>query len=202
MADDFDLDGWLDDYQPLVTEARVVQKASLVAKHARLDQAYMVARTNAGDVMHDPAIAEAERALLDCEDELAASEKVFTFQSTGHEAWQTLKRKHPPSAEDRDADTDVCMETFAPAAIALFSHDPKITQTQAETMQRKLPPGEFAKVYRAVLEANGEVLGAPKSVLAALTARMRKRGDYSTTEPPTESPGDDSSATLADRSPE
>jgi hypothetical protein len=65
-----------------------------------------------------------------------------------------------------------------------------------------LPPGEFTKIYRAVLEANGEVLGAPKSVLAALTARMRKSGDYSTTEPPEESPAGDFSGTLADPSPE
>ncbi len=202
MGDEFDMDAWLDDYQPVVVEAKVVQKAALLAEHSRLEQALLDAQQAAGDVLADPAVGEARRAVQACESEIAASQKVFTFQSTGHEAWQSLKRKHPPTPEDTKVGSEVHMDTFAPAAIAMFSLEPKITLPQAETMMRKLPPGEVEKVYAAVLQANGEVIGPPKSVLAALTERFQANAASSTTALPEASPDDGSSGTLADPAPE
>jgi len=202
MGDESDLDAWLDDYQAVVVEARVVQKAALISEHGRLEQALLAAQQAAGDVMADPAVGEARRAVQACEAEIEASQKVFKFQSTGHEAWHTLKRRHPPNAEDTKAGSDVHMDSFAPAAIAMFSLEPKITLPQAQTMMRKLPPGEFEKVYEAVLQANGEVIGTPKSVLAALTERFQANAASSTTALPEASPADDYSGTLADPAPE
>lgn len=200
MADD--LDAWLDDYDPIVTEAKVVQKAALITEHGRLEQALLQAQGAARDVMHDPAVSEARRALRECEQRMEASERTFTFRSNGHQTWHDLKRKHPPRDVDVKAGADVNMDTFAPAAIAEFSHEPKITPAQAQTMVHKLPPGEVQKLYAAVLAANGEVLGTPKSVLAALTERFQRNGDSSTTGLPAGSPADDYSGTLADPAPE
>lgn len=202
MADEFDLDSWLDDYQAVITEAKVVQKASLIAEHARLEQALLRAQGAAGDVMHDSAVSEARQAVRACEAEIEASQRTFTFRSTGHEAWHDLKRQHPPRDADLKAGMDVRMDTFAPAAIAAFSHEPKVSPTQARAMVKKLPPGEVEKLYRAVLEANGEVIGPPKSVLAALTERFQRNAGSSTTGLPEGSPDDDYSGTLADPAPE
>jgi hypothetical protein len=199
---DFDLDTWLDDYQPLVTEARVVQKAALIAEHGRLEQAWLEAQRAARDVMHDPAAAQAEAALRACEAEIGASEKTFTFTGVGTEAWQDLKRRHPPTPKQREEGDEVDLEAWAPAAVAACSLDPKVTLPQAQTMLRKLPIGEFEKLVFAVRQANSEVAGAPKSVLAALTGRFRQNDGSSTTGLPAESPAVDSSDTLADPAPE
>jgi hypothetical protein len=199
---DFDLDTWLDGYEAMVVEAKVVQKAALISEHSRLELAWIGAKQAASDVMHDPAATEAEAALRACEAEIAASEKTFKFTGIGHESWQNLKRKHPPTQAQRDEGADVNLERWAPAVVAACSLEPKITVAQAETMMRKLPPGEFEKVFAAVGHANGEVAGAPKSVLAALIDRSRQSGGSSTTALPEGSPADDYSDTLVDPSPE
>jgi hypothetical protein len=80
--------------------------------------------------------------------------------------------------------------------------DPKITRPQAETMMRKLPPGEFDKLLIAVREANQEVVGAPKSVLLAHIDQVRPNGASPTTGQRSGSPAGDYSGTLADPSPE
>lgn len=197
-SEDFDVDAWLDDYEPYITSTTVCGKASLIAEHARLDQAWMAAKSQAADVMHDPAEAEAERALRECQARIEASERTYTFQSAGHKAWQDLKRKHPPSEDQRKEGLDTNVEEFSVAAIAACSLQPKVTETQARKMSDKLPPGEYEKLFKAVLEANGEVLGAPKSVLAVLTDRSRQNGGSSTTSPPGASHDESDSGTLAD----
>jgi hypothetical protein len=199
---DFDLDTWLDGYQALVVEARIVQKAALISEHTRLEHAWITAKAASVEVMHDPAAGEAEAALRACEAEIAASEKTFKFTGVGHEQWQNLKRKYPPTQAQREAGDEVNLEAWAPVVVAECSLDPKITLPQAQTLMRKLPVGEFEKLFIAVRQANSEVIGAPKSVLAALTDRSRLRDGSSTTGLPAESPDGDSSGTLADPSPE
>ncbi len=199
---DFDLDSWLDDYEPVVVEARVVQKASLITEHTRLGQALFEARKAADDVMHDPEAARLTAELRAVEEQIEASEKTFRFHGIGHGPWQDLKRKHPPSPEDRETGVDVNLTTWCPAVLVACSLDPKITGPQAETMMRKLPPGEFDKLLLAVREANQEVVGAPKSVLLAHTELLRRNGDSPTTGPLSASPGDGYSGTLADPAPE
>lgn len=199
---DFDLDNWLDDYEAIITEAKVVQKAALIADHGRLEREWLEAKAAAQDVMHDPAAAQAETALRECEAQIAASEKTFRFQGIGHEPWQKLKRKHPPTPEQREQGDGVNLDTWAPEVISVCSHDPKITLPQAQTLMRKLPAGEFEKLFAAAGSANGEVAGAPKSVLVALTERSRRLAGSLTTGLPEGSPDGDSSGTLADPSPE
>lgn len=202
MADDFDVDAWLDDYEPYITSATVCGKASLIAEHARLDQAWLEAKQAAAEVMHDPAEAEAELAVRDCEARIEASERAYTFQSAGHMAWQNLKRKYPPSDVQRKDGLDTNVEEFSVAAIATCSLQPKVTEAQARKMSEKLPPGEYEKLFQAVLQANGEVVGAPKSVLALLTDQSRRNGGSSITSPPEASPDGSDSGTLADPVPD
>jgi hypothetical protein len=200
---EIDLDTWLEGYEPVTTQARIVQKAGLIAEHSRLERAFVAAQQDAADVMSDGTANRIAGELRAIEAEIARSEKVFTFKSQGHETWQGLKRKHPPkpgAAQGYAGEVDI--DTFAPEAIAVYSLEPKITLQQAQTLMRKLPPGEYGKLYEAVLEANGEVVGPPKSVLAALTERLRQSVAFSTTEPNEASPVDDYSDTLADRLPE
>lgn len=199
---DFDLDSWLDGYEALVIEAKVVQKAALISEHSRLELAWIDAKNAAKDVMHDPVPAAAETALRACEAEIAASEMTFKFTGIGHEAWQNLKRKHPPTQAQRQEGDEVNLEAWAPEVVAACSLEPKITLPQAQTMMRKLPPGEFEKLFLAVRQANSEVAGPPKSVLAALTERNRLRNAFSTTGLQEGSHVDDYSGTLADPSPE
>lgn len=200
---EFDLDSWLEGYEPVITQARIVQKAGLIAEHARLEKAFVEAQQEAADVMSDGTANSIAGELRAIEAEIASSERVFTFKSQGHETWQGLKRKHPPKpGTTQGYGGEVDIDTFAPEAIALYSLEPKITQRQAEALMRRLPPGEYSKLYQAVLEANGEVVGPPKSVLAALTERLRQSGGYLTTGQNGASPEDDYSGTLADPSPE
>lgn len=201
-SDDFDLDSWLDGYEAMVVEARVVQKAALIAEHSRLDLAWLEAKTAAKDVMHDPMATAAETALRACEAEIAASEKTFKFTGIGHEAWHNLKRKHPPTQAQRAEGDEVNLEAWAPEVVAACSLEPKITLPQAQTLMRKLPPGEFEKLFVAVRQANSEVAGAPKSALAALTERNRQRSAFSTTGLQEVSPAGDYLGTLADPLPE
>jgi hypothetical protein len=202
MTDGFDLDTWIDDYEAVVTEAKVVQKASLIAEHSRLQQEWLTARAAAREVMHDRAAAAAETALRECEAKIQASELTFKFQGIGHQPWEKLKRKHPPTAAQRSDGLDVDLDTWAPEVVAACAIDPKVTLAQATKLMDVLPPGEFEKLFAAVGQANGEVAGAPKSVLAVLTERARENGGSPTTGLPEESPSDDSSGTLADPSPE
>lgn len=199
---DFDLDTWLDDYEPVVVAARVVQKAALIAEHTRLQLALVDARRAAADVMHDPEAGAIEAQLREVEEAVKASEKTFRFQGIGHGPWQNLKRKHPPTPEDREAGMDVNLLAWAPAVIVECAIDPKISKPQAETMMRKLPPGEFDKLLIAVREANQEVVGAPKSVLLAHIDQVRQNGGLPTMGPLSGSPDGDYLGTLADPSPE
>jgi hypothetical protein len=202
MVDEFDLDTWLEDYEPVIVEAKVVQKAALISEHTRLQIAVVEAHQAAGDVMHDPTASGLVDELRAVEEKIAASVKTFRFQGIGHEPWQDLKRKYPPTPEQREAGDDVNLTRWSPAVVAACSLDPKVTVPQAETMMRKLPPGEFDKLLIAVREANQEVVGAPKSALVAHIDRSRRNGDWLTTGLPAGSRVDDSSGTLADPSPE
>lgn len=200
--EDFDVDAWLNDYKPYIATAKVTGRADLIAEHARLDSAWADAKNDAKDVMHDPTEKAAERALRECQAAIEASERTYTFQSAGHQAWQNLKRKFPPSEDQRKTGLDIDLEPFSVAVLSACSLKPKLTEEQGRRMLEILPPGEYEKLYRAVLEANGEVLGPPKSVLAVLTDRSRANGDSSTTGLPEESRVADYSGTLADPEPE
>lgn len=176
-----DFDAWLDDYKPFVSSAKVCGRPDLIAEHTRRDLALHAARLAASDIMHDPDLAAAKAAVRDIEAEIEASQRDFHFRGIGHRKWQDLKRQYPPSELQRRENLDCDMERFAPALIAASAYDPEITQDQADRLYDKLPPGEFQKLWEAALEANGQVIGAPKSVLAAVIEQLPLNGASSIT---------------------
>jgi hypothetical protein len=183
-----DLDAWLEDYRPYIATVRVCGRADLIAEHARRDAEMQAAVAESADMLASTAVDAARAAVDAVEAEIAASEKEFTFQGLGNKEWQDLKRAHPPTQAQREERLDTNMEAFAPALIAASSLAPKISPAQALTMMDRFPIGEFEKLFQGALEANGQVAGPPKSVMAALIGASRQNGGYSTTPAPEVSP--------------
>lgn len=199
-----DLDTWLDDYRPYTTEVSVCGRADLVARRTQLDVALgeAIKTAKADDLLNSPDVAAARRAVDDNDAEIAQAQRTFTFAGVGNEAWHNLKRRHPPTDADKLVGNDTNLIKFAPALISAASaDDPKVTLPQAETLMRKLPPGEFDKLFDAALSANGQVVAAPKSDLAALIERSPLSVASSTTSLPEASPDPSLSAVDDDLSP-
>lgn len=200
MTDDFTIDEFLDSYEEPVVEAKVCMKANLVAEHARLDGELQEARLAAADVMHDPEVSRLRQAVEELEGRIAASQRTFAFRSIGHLEWQNLKRKHPPTKEQRAEGLDINVETFVVPAIAACAAKPEMTLAQANELARRLPEGEIQKLFRAVMQANSETL-LPKSMLAAAIGRLDQSDRSSTTAALAEFLGQRSSDANGDRSP-
>lgn len=200
-----DLDTWLDDYRPYTTEVSVCGRADLVARRLQLDVELSEAMREAqrDDMLNSPAVTAARRAVDDNDAAITGAQRTFKFAGVGNEAWHNLKRKHPPTDTDRLVGNDTHLVKFAPALISAASaDDPKVTLPQAETLMRKLPPGEFDKLFDAALQANGQVVAGPKSDLAALIERSPLNGASSTTSLPEASPDPSLSDDVDDPSPE
>ncbi len=186
-----DLDTWLDDYRPYTTEVSVCGRADLVARRQLLDVELSdaIKAAEKDDLLNSPGVSAARRAVDENDEAIAGAQRTFRFAGVGNEAWQNLKRKHPPTDVDKLVGNDTNLIRFAPALIAAASaDDPKVTVAQAETLMRKLPPGEFDKLFDTALQANGQVIAGPKSDLAALIERSPLNGASSTTSLPEASP--------------
>lgn len=186
MTDELDL--WLDDYDAPVVTVEVCGKAGLIAAHAEADAALLAARASAEDMLASADVRAARLKVEDLEAQMEASKKTFSFKGIGSKPWRDLKRKFPASQDQLRHGFDCDLDRFVPAAIAASSHEPSVTVAQATRMATTLPEGEYEKLYEAVLQANGVVVGTPKSVLAAHIALYQGNGDSSTTAAREESP--------------
>lgn len=199
-----DLDTWLDDYRPYTTEVSVCGRADLVARRQQLDieLSEAIREAKRDDLLNSPAVSAARRAVDENDSAISGAQRTFKFAGIGNEAWHNLKRKHPPTDTDRLVGNDTNLVRFAPALIAAASADePKVTVDQATKLMAKLPPGEFDNLFDAALQANGQVIAAPKSDLAALIERSPLNGGSSTTSLPEASPDPSLSDDGADPSP-
>lgn len=176
-----DFDAWLNEYKPYIASAKVCGRADLIVEHQRREQALLAAKLAASDTLHDAKLSAAKKAIQEIETQIQTSEQEFTFQGIGQRQWQDLKRAHPPTDQQRADGLDADMESFAPALLAVSSVEPKLTPEQASKLMDMLPPGEYEKLFKAALEANGQVVGPPKSVLAAAIDALPQNGEYSTT---------------------
>lgn len=196
-----DLDQFLDGYEPRRIEVTVCGKAALVARHEQLDAELLAARQASRDDFHNREVARLSREVQEVEAEIEASQATFVFEGRSFEEWQTLKRKHAPTLEQRrEQGLDVNLDTFALPAITACAVDPKISTDQAARLAATLPDGEVQKLFRAVWAANGETL-TPKSVLAAAIERVTANGKSSITAVLAESLGEPSSADAGEPSP-
>jgi len=177
---DFDVDAWLDSYQPHTAEARICTRFDLLEQHAKLE--------------HDLAASTADakrrtlaRKVVKLEAEIEAVEKVFTFADIGGQ-WLDLIGKHPPTKEQlaTGKNLDHNPETFPIAAIAASSSAPDLTVDQVKKLRGKLQFVQWQKLWAATLEANLGVASAPKSLLAGVV--LRRNGGSGTTPAPEESP--------------
>jgi len=177
---DFDVDAWLDGYQPHTAEARICTRFDLLEQHAKLEQDLATAPT-------DAKRRTLARKVVKLEAEIEAVEKVFTFADIGG-AWLDLIGKHPPTKDQLAADRnlDHNPETFPIAAVAASSSVPDLTEDQVKKLRGKLQFTQWQKLWAATLEANLGLATAPKSLLAGVV--LRRNGGSGTTPAPKESP--------------
>jgi len=177
---DFDVDTWLDDYQPHTVEARICTRFDLIDQHTRLERDLVAATT-------DAKRKTLARKIVKVEAEIEAVEKVFTFADIGGR-WLDLIGKHPPTVDQLAADKklDHNPETFPVAVLAECSVTPKLTVDQVRKLRDKLQFVQWQKLWAAVLEANLGMATAPKSLLAGVV--LRQNGGSATTPAPEGSP--------------
>lgn len=176
MADDFDVDEFLDGYKPRIEVARVCTRADLLAEHQRLDEAIN------GDTDDPKMLLDLQERIDALETEIGKATRVFTFQSVTAEKWANLMRAHPPTKEqlEQKPGLDNNPDEFWPVAIEACAVSPKVTATQARKMRDKLRPADWETVIDAVLVANQAVMLTPKSEMATVIRHLR---DASSTTP-------------------
>jgi hypothetical protein len=169
----FDVDAWLDDYQPRTVEVRICTRYDLLEQHTRLEQQL------AGEQSQSRRKTLA-RKLVKIETEIEAVEKVFTFQDIGG-VWLDLIGKHPPTEAQLKADKnlDHDPESFPVAAVAASAQIPELTLDQVVRLRSKLQFTQWQRLWGAVLEANLGLATAPKSLLAGVV--LRQNGGSGTT---------------------
>lgn len=177
------IDDFLDGYELPVQEVAVVQRAGLIAEHARIE-AEIAGHHSTGSLGGPPS--ELLDRLRDLEAEIERSALVVRLRALGTRQWSDLLAEHPPKKDQAQLGAQWNPETWEPAAVAACAVEPTITDEQATRMRDAIPPGEWRALVLAVLELHGERVVPPKSLL--LSALALASGDSSTTPPIVESP--------------
>ena len=181
----FDVDAFLDSYKGKTVSVVVCGRADLIGRHTQLERELVDATSKSADDFHNPEISRITGELKDLQEQMKAAQVTFTFGAMTHKGWQDLLTKHPPTKQQKaEYDVDHNPDTFPVAAVAAAAVEPTLTPEQAERIRDTFAFGEFEKLYRAVLEANAEVQGVPKSALAAVIGDLRLNGASSTTAAP------------------
>jgi hypothetical protein len=177
---DFDVDDWLDNYQPHTAEARICTRFDLADQHAKLE-------LDLASATSDSRRRTLARKIVKLEADIEAVEKVFTFSDIGGQ-WLDLIGRHPPTKDQLAADRnlDHNPETFPVAVMAASSAAPKLTVDQVKRLREKLQFIQWQKLWAATLEANLGMATVPKSLLAGVV--LRRNGASGTTPAPAASP--------------
>lgn len=159
------LDDFLGAYRAPRKSVRVTTRADLLAEHAQLQDAYQ--RAQRGDLSENripeaPAIRD---RIAELEDEIGASQFTFTFQALPRGEYLALVGKHPPRDEDKKAALPFNADTFTPELLAACAVEPEMDIEAAAQVLEVLSPGQFDKVWTAVVAVNLGDDAAPKSVL-------------------------------------
>lgn len=173
------VDDFLDGYSGPVEEVPICGRPDLIAEHAKLESEIAGARASAGLA---GAPAELVDRLAQLESEIDETVMVFRLRGLSYQEWAAMQREHPPTEDGMRYDP----ETFEPAALAACATDPVLTVEQAERMAGTLPPSEWQALTCAMYRLHGARSSAPKSLL--LSVLRRQNGDYSASQPSTESP--------------
>lgn len=170
----FDVDAWLDSYQPRTSTVAVGLDMTLVAEHQRLDSELRAALLESSP--DEKRCLDLARRIVALEADIEGSGKVFSLQAVSHEGWADLMREHPPTDEQlaKQKLLDHNPDTFPPAAIAACAVEPALTVTQATRARKTLGNADFHTLWEAVLMLNREVAAAPKSQLAGVVLQASK----------------------------
>lgn len=167
------LDDFLGAYRAPRKSTRVTMRADLLAEHAQLKDDYQAAMR--GDMAENrlPVAPAIRDRLAQLEDEIGESEFTFTFEALPRGEYVALVGEHPPRPEDTKGGLPFNADTFSPALIAACAVEPTMSIEDADRMLGKLSPGQFDKVWTAVVAVNLGDDAAPKSVLrSALEADL------------------------------
>ncbi|OPG10557.1 hypothetical protein [Microbispora sp. GKU 823] len=100
-------------------------------------------------------------------EQMQAKTVVFRIQGLPKRRWSDLIAKHAPRPEDQAEGLDYHAETFPVAALAACCVDPELSEEQAARLVDEiLTNGQWAALWRAILEANNRAVDIPKSVSA------------------------------------
>lgn len=98
-------------------------------------------------------------------EEMQAKTVTFRIRGLPKRRWSDLIAKHGPREQDRDEGLDYNAETFPVAALAACCVDPELSEEQAARLVDDiLTNGQWALLWRAILEANNRAVDIPKSV--------------------------------------
>jgi hypothetical protein len=164
------IEEFLGGYQPPRNSVQITQRADLLARHAELNAAHGVAIRDDMALNRNPEAPAILAELHDLEDEIAASEVTFTFESIGRHKYLRLIASHPPTKKDRSDRLDFNADTFPQALVAASCVSPVMTVEQAVELEERLSDGQFRKLWNAAIGVNIGDDAAPKSALRSLTA--------------------------------
>lgn len=168
MAEAFDVDAWLDSYQPRTDTVAIGLDMTLVAQHRQLDGELRAALLETSP--DEKRCLDLAGRIVALEADIEQSGKVFSLCAVSHEEWADLMREHPPTDEQlaKQRLLDHNPDAFPPAAIAACSVEPKFTAAQATRARKTLGNADFHTLWEAVYMLNREVAAAPKSQLAGV----------------------------------
>lgn len=174
-----DLDALIASAAPRTRTVQVCSRGDLASRHealvAELQQVAMRESSLAGN-------PEAERIsgeIVAVQDEMEGSVLDVTVKALSRNAWLDLLAAHPPSREEARRGESMNPKTFPVAAVAACATEPKISGAQAEQLAESLPPGEWQKLWLAVVALNTAETTVPK--LRAATEILQANGRSSTT---------------------
>lgn len=196
-----DLDDFLAAATPRTVTVKVCAAGELAARHQTLVAEWQKALsdTKGRSLGGDPLALDLAQQIVDLEDEMEGFTKAFTFRALSRNAWLDLVGEHPPTKAEREQGETVHPRTFAVAAIAACSVDPKITLEQARVMADTVSPGEWQKCWFAIVDLNTSPTSVPKMIAA--TAILQASEGSSTTSDPGASPDQRSLAGSGDPEP-
>lgn len=177
----FDVDAWLDGYQPATETVTIYQRADLRARYTVLEAALAQVGTQPDDTMETRA-RELLAEIGQVSSEMEASAKSFTVRGCGYERWVELMVAHPPTDEEREQrPNEPVGEAFQAHATASCVVEPELTPDQVRKLRTKLRLEDFDRLWRAVVATSEGPVEVGKSGLATAVENLLAQ---SSTPPP------------------
>lgn len=145
LAEDFDLDAWIDEARLPERSVTVFGRADLVAELQELEEQLAKVRTSGGDDrLVDPA-SELQQRVREVEAQRQASARTFRFRALSAAEVRKIRTEAP-----KDVDGDPEAEYVAAAVLAASCVTPKgMTLDKARAVRAKIGEGQFDSLWQA-----------------------------------------------------